>query len=197
MKIPYGFQNNDGNHNINSSQAEIVKAIYALYLNGYSLGRIVEHLAQQQIPSPSGKETWGRAAIDKLLGNRKYLCGIISLEQYAAVQVEKERRSNTTDTNQRKASRYNSTSPFGGILTCGHCGRGYRRITRPSGEIVWRCADRVENRKNANCTNKSSVSNDAINDAVCSRFHLTTITVPLLSTHFHSIIIYPDKIDFE
>nr|WP_279287533.1 zinc ribbon domain-containing protein [Flintibacter hominis] len=34
-----------------------------------------------------------------------------------------------------------------GLLVCAECGHNYRRITRPSGEIVWRCASRVEHGK--------------------------------------------------
>jgi hypothetical protein len=30
-----------------------------------------------------------------------------------------------------------------GLLICAECGANYRRITRDSGEVVWRCANRV------------------------------------------------------
>ena len=39
---------------------------------GQSLGKIADGLAQQKIPSPTGKAKWNREAIDKLLSNEKY-----------------------------------------------------------------------------------------------------------------------------
>lgn len=195
MKIPYGFRTDESNCGIHSCQAEVVKEIYSLYLNGYSLGRIAAHLAEQGIPSPTGKESWGRAAIDKLLSNHKYLCGIIPLDTFISVQEEKERRSNITTDSQRKNSRYQSVHPYAGKLTCGHCDRSCRRITRPSGEIVWRCADRVENGRKANCENRNSISNDTLTEAICNRLHLENISPEKMCSTVHSIRIYTDKID--
>ena len=34
-----------------------------------------------------------------------------------------------------------------GLFVCGECGASYRRITKHSGEVVWRCANRVEHGK--------------------------------------------------
>ena len=45
------------------------------------------------IPSPSGNPKWGRAAIDKLLSNAKYI-PIIGMETYMDAQFEWERRCN-------------------------------------------------------------------------------------------------------
>ena len=68
------------------------------------------------------------------LSNQRYIGSIISFDEFFMVQGEKDKRSNLNqDTNQRKATRYNSQSVLSGLLICGECGRNYRRITRPSG----------------------------------------------------------------
>ena len=50
---------------------------------------------------------------------------------------------------QRKNTRFSSNDSLSGKIQCGECGRNFRRITTHSGEIVWRCAGRVE--KNGIC----------------------------------------------
>lgn len=83
--------------------------------------------------------------------------GIIDKETFDLVQIEKAKRSNTiVDNNNklsRKSKRYSSGNTLSGKIHCGECGKNFRRITTHSGEIVWRCAGRVE--KNGNCKNET------------------------------------------
>lgn len=83
--------------------------------------------------------------------------GIIDKETFDLVQIEKAKRSNMMiDYNNklsRKSTRYSSGNTLSGKIHCGDCGRNFRRITTHSGEIVWRCAGRVE--KNGNCKNET------------------------------------------
>lgn len=80
--------------------------------------------------------------------------GIITQETFDAVQEEKKRRSNCTTNEkgkqQRKNVRYSSGNSISGKIQCAECGRNFRRITTHSGEIVWRCASRVEGSKKCN-----------------------------------------------
>ena len=169
MRIPYGYTRSETNQIvINQQQASVVKAIYDLYLRGKSLGGIANALKAQNILSPTGNPIWTRAAIDKLLSNGRYVPYIISEEQFWKSQLEKERRTNMDD-DSRKTARYNSQNVLSGLLVCDECGCNYRRITRPSGELVWRCADKVENGKHATCSNLTTVSNDEIKNAICDQ----------------------------
>lgn len=176
MKIPYGFAvDNDGKVTIDQAQAQAIQIIFREYLNGNSLGGLARMLESRGIPSPSGNKCWGRAAIDKLLSSSKYVPLIISLEQYTAVQFEKEARSNQETNNdgstQRKATRYNSKNVLSGLLVCSECGANYRRITRASGEVVWRCANRVERRS---CTQSPSITEKDIIQLVCNELGMDT-----------------------
>lgn len=73
-RVCYGYeQDKDGKLIINEKEAENVKLIFALYLQGYSLSGISKELKRRGVASPTGKEIWTSAAIDKILGNEKYI----------------------------------------------------------------------------------------------------------------------------
>lgn len=94
MKIPYGYiREPDGSVSVDPVKAKIVQMIFQQYLAGNTSGGIVKGLAEQQIPSPTGNATWTRAAIDKVLVNKKYI-PLVGLESYVEAQFEKDRRSN-------------------------------------------------------------------------------------------------------
>lgn len=149
MRLPYGFYYDGDEHvAIDNEKTNVVKMIYRQYLSGTSLGGIADFLYQQGIPSPTGKERWTQPVISDLLSNKKYIGTMVSFDEYFMVQGEKGNRSNIDeDTKQRKATRYSSQSVLSGLLICAECEHNYRRITRPSGEVVWRCANRVEHGK--------------------------------------------------
>ncbi|MCK9480095.1 MAG: hypothetical protein M0R40_11485 [Firmicutes bacterium] len=54
---------------------------------------------KQQISSPTENGAWGRATIDTILSNKKYINTIVSIEKYFDVQFEKDRCSNINDNN--------------------------------------------------------------------------------------------------
>ena len=73
MRIPYGFTlTNNGILEINRSEADNVALVFDLYMAGASLGKVADMLFSKQIPSPTGKAKWTRAAVDHLLSNGKY-----------------------------------------------------------------------------------------------------------------------------
>ena len=119
----YGYKKDAaGNFVIVPEEAENVKLIYRLYLEGNSIIAISRELERRGIPSPTGKTTWCRRAIDTLLSNEKYRgnsvataplmsydpkskqrskymlskhhTAIIDDDQFEAVIEEKKRRSN-------------------------------------------------------------------------------------------------------
>lgn len=89
MRIPYGFTlTNSGGLETNKSEAENVALIFNFYMAGASLGKVVDMLYAKQIPSPTGKAKWTRAAVDHLLSNGKY-AAIIGLKKFLDVQFER------------------------------------------------------------------------------------------------------------
>ena len=85
MRIPYAFHlTSIGSLEITENEAKVVILIFDYYLAGASLGKVVDMLYAKQIPSPTGKSKWTRAAVDHLLSNSKYIA-IVGLESYMSV----------------------------------------------------------------------------------------------------------------
>lgn len=110
MKLPYGCVLIGKEIAVHEEKADVVRSIFKYYLAGASLGKVVDMLFAEGILSPTGKQKWTRVAVDKLLGNAKYI-PMVGLTTYMDVQFEKEHRCNV-DYDQaghpRKAERYQS-----------------------------------------------------------------------------------------
>jgi len=110
MKLPYGYVLAHEEILVHEEKADAVRRIFEYYLAGASLGKIVDMLHAKGIPSPSGNPKWGRAAVDKLLSNAKYI-PIVGMRTYMDAQFERERRCNVDYDeagHPRKATRYQS-----------------------------------------------------------------------------------------
>ena len=110
MKLPYGYVLINEGIVVHEEKADAVRSIFGYYLAGASLGKIVDMLYAKGILSPSGNPKWGRAAVDKLLSNAKYI-PIVGMRTYMDAQFERERRCNVDydrTGHPRKAIRYQS-----------------------------------------------------------------------------------------
>ena len=59
---------------IDEDEADVIRTIYNLYLEGYSSGQIAEMLTKSGIPTVKGKEVWSAGSVLGILKNEKY-CG--------------------------------------------------------------------------------------------------------------------------
>ena len=190
--IPYGFVQKPSGIFIEPQQAKVVQQIYQRYLAGNSLEGIADFLFQNGIPSPQGKKRWTRPVINSLLSNQKYVGYIIGFAEYFMVQGEKGKRSNVDEyTGKRKAARYSSQNVLSGLLVCVECGANYRRITRPSGEVVWRCANRVEHGKEI-CKHSPSLPEVQIKEDICKLLGTDSFNELIVAESIESILIKED-----
>ena len=112
MKLPYGYVLNGEKIVIHEERANVVRSIFEYYLAGASLGKIVDMLFVKGIPSPTGNPKWTRAAVDKLLANKKYI-PIVGISEYMDAQFERDHRCNVDYDkagHPRKEVRYQSPS---------------------------------------------------------------------------------------
>ena len=112
MKLPYGYVLVGEEVAIHEENANVVRSIFEYYLAGASLGKIVDMLFVKGVSSPTGKSKWTRAAVDKLLANKKYI-PIVGISVYMDTQFEKDRRCNVDygkAGHPRKSTRYQSSS---------------------------------------------------------------------------------------
>lgn len=193
MSLPYGFMSVSGNRIIvDPEKANIVKTIFQQYISGMSLGGIADFLFEHGILSPKGKEHWTQPVLSNLLSNQKYIGYIISFDDFFLVQGEKSKRSNIDeDTNRRKVTRYNSQSVLSGLLVCAECNHNYRRITRPSGEIVWRCASRVEHGKKF-CKHSPSIPEERIKELACKELGISAFDENRVKDQVDTIWVHSD-----
>ena len=110
MKLPYGYVLAGEEIIVHEGKADVVRSIFEYYLAGASLGKIVDILLTKGILSPTGNRKWTRAAVDKLLANKKYV-PIVGMEAYLDAQFERDCRCNVDYDkagHPRKAIRYRS-----------------------------------------------------------------------------------------
>ena len=79
----YGFRKGEDNSiAIDPEQAQVVRSIYQMFLDGHGLRAIKERLEARQIPSPKGKEQWSVATIRAILSNEKYKGDVLLQKTY-------------------------------------------------------------------------------------------------------------------
>ena len=152
----------DGLPEIVPEEAEIVRTIYRLFVDGHSTNAIAKHLTQQGIPTPAGKEVWQRATVESILRNEKYKGSALLQKKFTVDFLQKKMKINEGEVPQyyvehshpaiihpeewekvqlelarRKNStrRTNGRSPFSGKIVCGDCGEIF-------GAKVWHSTDK-------------------------------------------------------
>ena len=76
--VCYGYKvTRSGELAIDSTEAKIVTFIFHQFMNGNSPGKISDALARMGVSSPTGKATWSRETISKLLNNEKYVGDVV------------------------------------------------------------------------------------------------------------------------
>lgn len=147
---------------INEEQAVIVRRIYAMFLQGRTPYNIAKQLTSEGIPTPGGKEKWGKAVIESILTNEKYKGDALLQKVFTTDFLTKKKRKNegqvpqyyvTGDhpaiiepeifdqVQQLMALRKNdphrsgSVSIFSGKIICAECGSYY-------GSKVWHSTDK-------------------------------------------------------
>ena len=180
-----GYRYDNGRYVVVPEEAKIVRSIFTDYLNGKGVTAIMKRLNEEGIFTQQGF-TWHESAISRILRNYSYTGNlllqtkyrenhltkrtlvnygqlpryhaegtheaIIDMDTYNAVQSEIARRAEKYA--GRKAT---STYPFSGLITCGCCGKHYRRKVTATGP-VWICST-------YNTLGKSACSSKAIPEA--------------------------------
>ena len=88
-RISYGFVRDDkGMVYIKEDEAEIIRWMYKMCIQGLSLLQIQAELIRMGINSPTGKEEWSVVTISKTIDNKNN-CYIVSDEEYCIAIKEK------------------------------------------------------------------------------------------------------------
>ena len=72
----------DGKPEIVPEEAETVKMIYGMFLNGYSMKSIKDILENRDLLTPTGKKTWSESLVRSILQNEKYVGNALLQKTY-------------------------------------------------------------------------------------------------------------------
>ena len=139
----------DGKPEIVEEEAEVVRRIYRLYLDGHTVREITRILTGDGIPTPSGKNcNWSVSTIMSILRNEKYKGDALLQKVYTADFLNKKMKKNNgvlpqyyvenshpaiideetfllvqeLREHRRRPTRSGITSMFSGLLYCADCG---------------------------------------------------------------------------
>ena len=84
----------DGNLVINEEQAEIVRRIYGMFLQGRSPFAIAKALTEEGIPTPGGKTNWSGSTVRSILTNEKYKGDALLQKVYTVDFLSKKKKVN-------------------------------------------------------------------------------------------------------
>ena len=189
----YGYDVKKGNMTIREDEAETVRRIFRLYLEGMGREKIANMLNREHVPAPRGGR-WHSHEVLQILQNEKYAGElllqktfvadhlskkqvmnrgelgkvhvrgshdpIIQKEIYEQVQTEIQRRRERYAHQQWETTGSAVDQPYGvgngnrhlfsGKLTCGICGKHFKRKSGNSGKYarpVWICKTYLTGRK--------------------------------------------------
>lgn len=181
----------DGTPAVNEKEAEIVRLIYRLFLEGKTPFGIKEVLEAAAIPSPSGKSKWSVTTINSILRNEKYKGDALLQKSFTVDFLTKTMKPNRgelpsyyvkeshppiisadefdmvqaeIERRSRQGRGYSGNSIFSSKLFCGDCGGLY-------GAKVWHSNDAYR-RVIWQCNRKFSKTQEQ-----CKTPHLTEDTI--------------------
>ena len=162
-----GYRYKDGQYIVVPEEAEIVRSIYADFLDGKGVTAIMKRLNKEGILTQQGF-TWHKSAVTRILKNYTYTGNLLLQTKYRENHLTKRTLVNrgqlpqyhATDTHEpiidigiynsvqlemyRRAQKYGKQQtsekyPFSGMITCAGCGKHYRRKVTATGP-VWICS---------------------------------------------------------
>lgn len=166
-RVPYGYKKNKKNKGlaIDRKQADVVRRIFDMYINGIGMGSIAKALNNEGIPSPTGIE-WNDITISKMLRQEKYIGDTLWQKTYsefmgpmfqinrgqqpkyyikgshpAIIDKETFDLAASIRKKRRGSPGRQTDSLFRGKLICGCCGHVYSLIGGRT-RLYWQCNHR-------------------------------------------------------
>ena len=178
--LPYkqflGYEKgSDGLPQIVESEAETVRMIYKLFLEGKTPSGIARHLERSHILSPGGKKKWQHGTIVSILTNEKYKGDAILQKTFCADFLTKKMKRNEGELPQyyvsgshpaiippevfdevqmeikrRREANYTAREhSFSGRIICGDCGAPYiEKVWHSTSQYkrrIWQCSRKFKN----------------------------------------------------
>ncbi len=164
----YGYDMKNGQLEINESEAEDVRRIFALYLQGYGIQAITNMFNEEGVPTIKGQSKWCSRTIKYILTNERYMGDALLQKKYRTETLPHKTKVNKGEKQQyyvenshppivsrevfiavgellktrgvsgRKRTKY----PLTGVMVCPECGKKFRRQII-EGKTYWICLGRA------------------------------------------------------
>ena len=167
LRFLYGYHIYKGCIEINEVEAQVVQWIFKEYLGGKGSSVIAKELKAAGIPRPRGG-AWNSEKVASILKNEKYTGNALLQKRFVTDHLTKKLEANDgrlpmyfaegthpaiieTETFElagkllqenhlkNKPKRGRSRYPFTGLITCGNCGKRFKRKIS-GGRIYWNCS---------------------------------------------------------
>lgn len=144
VMAPYGYDYDKTTKRliINDIEADVVKRMFQLSLDGYSQGRIMSYLNSEGIPTKLNKNRWTTGTVKNVLtnsvytGKAKYSTRITKKDEESYIEIEtpviideetfNRNREVMMSRKLRSKSAYTKHNPLlRGLIVCTECGRRY------------------------------------------------------------------------
>ncbi len=167
VSMPYGQflgyrKGKDGLPEIVPEEAEIVRRIYRLFIEGKTPHAIAKLLTEEGVPTPGNRTVWQKATVESILTNEKYKGAALLQKKFTVDFLTKKQKVNEGEVPQyyveeshpaiidpaeweqvqtelsirkKRGHRSRTESPFSGKIFCGDCGALY-------GAKVWHSTDK-------------------------------------------------------
>lgn len=180
----YGYKLVDGQLVINEPEAEVVRKIFDLYLQGIGKQAIANFLNDNNVPRRYSQTKWYIFTVDYILNNERYMGDALLQKSYTTGTLPYKKKRNKGELPQyyvensnppivcrevfqaakelQQSRAINKSSkeayPLSGVLRCPDCGHTFRRQI-VNGETYWICSYKSSGR--TQCSN-NRVREDAI-----------------------------------
>lgn len=90
----------DGGLVINEQQAQLIRRIYNMYLEGSTFNSIADQLTAENIPTACGKTRWNQSTVRSILTNEKYKGDALLQKSYTVDFLTKKKKHNSGEVAQ-------------------------------------------------------------------------------------------------
>ena len=194
-------------------EAEIVRMIYRLYIEGMGFQSIATHLNKQGYKSLGGS-SFQKSTVDHILSNYNYTGNLILQKTYRVDYLSKHKKTNKGERTQylveedhepiisledymlvqelklQRATHFrskrtpNEVYPFTGVIRCGICGKNYRR-KKATVRFLWTCA--TFNVHGKDKCNSKSIPEETLIEVTKAVLRVEEITIEVVKEHIEYI----------
>lgn len=135
----YGYQVENGRTIIHTEEANIVKRVFSLYVEGKTLNSIASMLTEEKVVYFQDEVKWNKNTINRMIENEKYMGNeiypmIISSSMFNQAKTVKERKSCKQETHTPEVELFRE------MAVCGKCGSRFKRVNTWGAREKWMCS---------------------------------------------------------